>query len=379
MNALIRSLRRIRFLARAEILHIVRDRATLAQIVVMPLIQLLVLSNVATFRVRETPAVVVDFDHSEASRGVVARLAASGLFEIVGATASPGAANDAMLRGRATLVLTIPRDFEASLVRTGAATVQLDLNAEKGAAAGIVQSYAAQVLDAYAMELGARIRHTVAAPRGHIETRTRGWYNATLSYQHYMVPGLLVALVTMIGTLLAAQNVAREKEVGTLEQLNATPITRTEFIAGKLAPLWALALLDLMLGLVAGRLAFGIPVRGSLVLLLGAASIYLVVALSIGLWISTTVDTQQQAMFVTFFILMIYLLMSGLLTPIDSMPPWVQTVSLANPTRHFVTIARAILVKGAGLGEIVRPLGALVLIGAVTLPMAVRQHAKTAG
>jgi ABC-2 type transport system permease protein len=326
--------------------------------------------------VRETRAVVVDFDHSEASRGVVTRLAASGLFEIVATTPSPAAANDALLGGRATLVVTIPHDFEASFVRAGLGTVQLDLNAEKGSAAGIVQGYAAQVLDAYATELGARIRHTVRPVRGRLEPRQRSWYNATLNYQHYMVPGLLVALVTMIGTLLAAQNVAREKEVGTLEQLNATPITRTEFIAGKLAPLWALALLDLAIGLVAGRLVFGVPLRGSLVLLFAAASIYLVVALSIGLWISTLVETQQQAMFVTFFLLMVYLLMSGLLTPIDSMPAWVQTVSLANPTRHFVAIARAILVKGAGLGEIVRPLGALVLIGGVTLPMAVRQYAK---
>jgi ABC-2 type transport system permease protein len=378
MSGLSRSLRRIKFLAHAEILHLVRDKATLAQIIVMPLVQLLVLSNVATFRVRETPAYVVDFDHSETSRGVVSRLAASGLFRIVGASGSAAAANAAMLGGRATLVLTIPTDFEASLVRTGVGTVQLDLNAEKGAAAGIVQSYAAQVFDAYARELAPRMARRARAT-GRIDVRARGWYNAPLNYQHYMVPGLLVALVTMVGTLLAAQNVAREKEVGTLEQLNATPITRTEFIAGKLAPLWVLGLLDLTLGLVVARLVFGVPMRGSLLLLFGAASLYLVVALSIGLWISTLVETQQQAMFVTFFILMIYLLMSGLLTPIDSMPPWVQTVSLVNPTRHFVAISRAILVKGAGLGEILVPLGALVAIGAVTLPMAVRQYAKRAG
>jgi ABC-2 type transport system permease protein len=255
------------------------------------------------------------------------------------------------------------------------------MNAEKGSAAGIVQTYAARIVDAYAAELDAERRPARDAPRrggGAPELRERAWYNPTLDYRHYMVPGLLVALVTMIGTLLAAQNVAREKEAGTLEQLNATPITRAEFVAGKLLPLWTLALLDLALGLVVGRLAFGVPMRGSLALLFGAACVYLVVALSIGLWISTRVETQQQAMFVTFFVLMVYLLMSGLFTPIDAMPRWVQILSLANPVRHFVTVARAVLVKGAGVRAVAEPLGALVAYAAVAVTVAVRAYSKRA-
>ena len=157
-----------------------------------------------------------------------------------------------------------------------------------------------------------------------IDVRVRGRYNPTLNYRHYMVPGILVALVTMIGTLLSAQNIAREKELGTLEQLNVTPIRRGEFITAKLLPFWVLGLLELSLGLIVGKLVFDIPMVGSLLLLYGAAAVYLAVALGIGLWISTLVETQQQAMFVTFFIVIIYLLMSGLFTPIDSMAPWVQ-------------------------------------------------------
>jgi ABC-2 type transport system permease protein len=386
-----RSLRRIRFLARAEVLHVVRDRATLVQIIVMPLVQLLLLSNVATFAVRATPTYVVDLDRSEASRGLVTRLGASGLFRVVGASASSDAAERALLAGRVTAVVTVPRDFEATLVRDRAAPLGIDMNAEKGSAAGIVQSYAAQIVDDYAAELASRpeMRPPARAVRdvsasapargaGHIETRVRGWYNPSLDYRHYMVPGLLVALVTMIGTLLAAQNIAREKEVGTLEQLNATPITRAEFVAAKLLPLWALALIDLSLGLAVGRLAFGVPMRGSLLLLFGAATVYLVVALAIGLWISTLVETQQQAMFVTFFILMVYLLMSGLFTPIDSMPRWVQILSLLNPVRHFVAISRAVLVKGAGLRAVAQPLLTLVGFAVVTLTLAVRQYSKRA-
>jgi ABC-2 type transport system permease protein len=191
-----------------------------------------------------------------------------------------------------------------------------------------------------------------------------------------MVPGLLVALVTIIATLLSAQNIAREKELGTLEQLNVTPLTRGQFIAAKLLPFWVLGLLDLALGLIAGRIFFGVPMRGSLLLLFGSAAVYLVVALAIGLWVSTVVETQQQAMFVTFFIMNVYLLMSGLFTPVDSMAPWVQRLSIVNPVRHFVTISRAILIKGAGPAEIAQPLSLLALFALVTLTLAIRQYSK---
>jgi ABC-2 type transport system permease protein len=389
-----RFVRRTLVLARAEVLHVVRDRATLAQIVVLPLIQLLILSNVTTFAIRQSPVYVVDFDRSSVSRGLVSRLSASGLFNIVGQSASPGAADEAMLKGSATLVVTIPADFEASLRRQGTAPVHLDVNSEKGSAAGIVQSYAAQILNAYSAELNAEIFPTRATsldvpnsdmpPRrgpgmsagGRIVTVVRGRYNPTLNYKHYMVPGILVALVTMIGTLITAQNIAREKEMGTLEQLNVTPLTKAEFITAKLLPFWVLALLDLALGLAVARLVFGVPVNGSLLLLFGAAGIYLVVALGIGLWVSTLVDTQQQAMFVSFFILMIYLLMSGLFTPVDSMPKWVQLLSELNPVRHFVMIVRAILIKGAGPAEIARPLGILAVFAVVVMGLSIRQYSK---
>jgi ABC-2 type transport system permease protein len=375
-------------LARAEVLHVVRDRATLVQIIVMPLIQLLILSNVATFAIKQSPVYVVDADRTSTSRGVVRRLGASGLFDIVGQSASPDSADDAMLAGRVTMIVTIPHDFESSIVREGSAPIHLDVNAEKGSAAGIVQSYAMRILTSYADELTTEIHPTVrsvhaGAPAiapargfGRIETRVQDWYNPTLDYKHYMVPGILVALVTMIGTLLTAQNIAREKEMGTLEQLNVTPITKAEFITAKLLPFWVLGLLDLALGLIVARVVFGVPMRGSLPLLFAAAGIYLVVALAIGLWVSTIVETQQQAMFVTFFILMIYLLMSGLLTPIDSMPHWVQLLSELNPVRHFVTIARAILMKGAGFVEILRPLGILVVYAMLVLMISIRQYSK---
>lgn len=381
-------MRRILFLARAEVLHIVRDRTTLAQVLVLPILQLVVLSNAATFEIRNTPTYIVDLDRTSASRQLVERFDASGHFTIVARSASLDLANEELLRGRVTLVLTIPRDFESSIVRQRRAAVQLEVNAEKGSAAGIVQSYAAQILSAYAGEMSTTIHATTASVRAgdadtipvrgsaRIDVQVRHRYNETLNYQHYMVPGLLVGLVTMIGTLLSAQNIAREKELGTLEQLNVTPLTRGQFIAAKLLPLWVLGLLDLVIGLIVARAVFGVPMRGSLLLLFGTAGIYLVVALSIGLWISTLVETQQQAMFVTFFIVNIYLLLSGLFTPIDSMADWVQVVSMVNPVRHFVTIARALLVRGASLMDIRTPLSILTVYAVLILAVAIRQYSK---
>jgi ABC-2 type transport system permease protein len=373
-------------LARAEVLHVIRDHATMAQVLVVPIIQLLILSNAATFAIRDTPAYIIDLDRTSTSRGLVSRFAASGHFRIVEQSPSSDLADAALLEGRVTMVLTIPDEFESELVTAGAAPVQIVVNAEKGSAAGIVQSYAVRILAAYSLELTPLIRPAVqtvqqdpplpvrGAPR--IDVRVRSWYNPTLDYRDYMVPGILVSLVTLIGTLLTSQNIAREKELGTLEQLNVTPITRGQFIVAKLLPFWVLALIDFTIGLTVGWLVFDIPIRGSLLLLFSVAAIYLVVALAIGLWVSTLVETQQQAMFVTFFVMMVYLLMSGLFTPIDSMPRWVQIVSEFTPVRHFVQISRAILVKGAGLAEIARPLVILVIYAGVMLTLAVRQYSK---
>ena len=377
-------MRRALFLTQAELLHVIRDRATLAQVLVVPMVQILILTNAATFEIRDTRMWVVDLDRTTISRALVNRFAASGHFDIAGTAPSLDVVDEALLHGEITLALVVPRDFEADLVRTRRAGVELVINAEKGAAAGIVQSYATTILAGYSAEL-ARLRRSdfggispfaQAAPA--IDIRHRSRYNATLNYQHYMLPGLLVALVTMIGTLLTAQNIAREKELGTLEQLNVTPITRGQFIAGKLLPFWIVGLIELALGLVVGVVVFDVPVRGSVALLFGVAGLYLLVALGIGLWISTIVETQQQALFVVFFIINIYMLMSGLFTPIDSMAPWAQTAAELNPVRHFVAISRAILIKGAGLADIVRPLTFLAVFAAIVLTSAVLQYRKRA-
>ena len=377
-------MRTLRFLLRKEYLQIFRDRIMVAQLLLLPAIQLALLANAATFEVKSARLAVVDEDRSATSRGLVNRMRAAGRFRLVQATPSAERADEAMMRRDAAVILHIPREFERDLVRSHVAPAQLVLNAEDGAAAGVTLSYAQRIVAEYASELGATLRLSATEGegpvpgQGAIDVRVRGWYNPDLDYRFYMVPGILVQLVTMVGTLLTALNIVREKELGTLEQLNVTPVTRGQFIAAKLIPLWSLGLLALMIGMLVARFAFHVPMRGSLLLVFATASVYLLAALGIGLFVSTVVRTQQQAIFLTFFIVLVYLLMSGLFTPVRSMPTWAQWIAQANPVMHFIEIMRAVMLRGAGLREIARPLAILSAIAIAVFSLSVRQYAKRA-
>ena len=241
----------------------------------------------------------------------------------------------------------------------------------------MTHSYAAQIIGAYANELGAELMPKVSGQP--IEVRARGWYNPDLDYRDYMVPGILVQLVTVVGTLMAAMNIVREKELGTLDQLSVTPLSQSTFMAAKLIPFWVIALVELTLGLLVARFVFHVPMLGSIALVFGAAAVYLIAALGIGLFISTLVDTQQQAMFVTFFIIMVYLLMSGLFTPVRSMPEWAQWMAQFNPVKHFIEIMRAVLLKGATPRDVARPIGILAVFGVVALTLAIREYGRRIG
>ena len=371
-------MRTIRFLLQKEFRQIFRDRTMLRMLIAIPIVQLLVLSSAATFEVKEGRVWVVDQDHSSVSRGLVGRLTASGRFVIVGTSASTREADEALLNGRTSAILTLPAGLERDLHREGSAPVQLIFDAQDGAQAGVLASYMTQVIGRYSAELGLDLSPQTSIPVGaRIDLRTRGWYNSELRYTDYMVPGILVLLVTIIGLAISSMNIVREKEIGTLEQLNVTPVTRSQFIAGKLIPFWTIALLDLALGLVVAKLVFDIPMQGSLALIFLSGGVYLLVALGLGLLISTMVDTQQQAMFLSFTFNMVFLLMSGLFTPVESMPPWAQVVAQVSPVKHFIEIMRAVLIRGAGIEAILEPLLILAAFGSVVLGLAVRQHRKT--
>lgn len=377
-------LRTVGFLLAKEFRQIARDRVMPFQILAIPLIQLLVLANAATFEIRSSQLYVVDESRGPASRALARDFIVSEHFELAGTSAAMVPADRAMLAGEVDAILRIPRDFEANVRPAGPepARVQLLVSGEVGAAAGIVGNYARQIVAGYAAAGAPPAEVTLAgadhARAGPIRIRSRGWFNEALEYEQHMVPGILVVLVTVIGTLLTAMNIVREKEIGTLEQLNATPLRRSEFLAGKLLPFWILALVELGFGLLLARAVFDLPMRGSLTLLFATGGIYLVVALGVGLWISTLARTQQQAMFVTYFFVMTNLFMSGLFTPVSSMPGWAQAAAELVPLKHFIDISRAVLIKGAGVEAIGVPVAVLAAMGAAVFTVALRQYSKTA-
>ena len=381
-------MRTLRFLLAKEFRQIRRDPTLLRMLLVVPVVQLLILSSAATFEVTEGRLWVVDQDRSTASLGLVDRAVATGRFAIAGTSASMGVAEDALLDRRAAAVLHIPARFEADLVRVGRAEVQLLYDAQDGAAAGILNAYMGRILQRYGDEVGGTLhpRSSEAGGGGmagedvqRIDLRQRGWFNPELIYSDYMVPGILVLLVTIVALAITSMNIVREKEIGTLEQLNVTPVTRLQFVASKLLPFWIIALVDLALGLGVAKVVFDVPMEGSLLVVFGAALVYLFVALGLGLLISTVVETQQQAMFISFTVNMVFLLMSGLFTPIQSMPGWARMVAEVSPVKHFIEGMRAVLLKGAGLAETTTPILVLAGMGAVIFTLAVRQHSKTTG
>lgn len=369
-------MRTVRFLLRKEFRQIFRDKTMLGMLLGVPILQLLVLSSAATFEVREGRIWAVDQDQSAASRGLLTRIEGSGRFVFSGSSVSMDAADRALLERDASVIVRIPTGFGRDLARTGSADLQLVFDAEDGGQAGILQSYVGRIIQRYAAELSGSIDVRGVSGGGFVDVRPRGWYNPELSYYDYMVPGILVVLVTIIAMSITSMNIVREKELGTLEQLNVTPVTKSQFIASKLLPFWVIALFDLAIGLVVARWVFDIPIEGSLFVVAVSAFAYLFVALGIGLWISTVVDTQQQAMFIAFSVNMVYLLMSGLFTPFSSMPDWAQLIGQLSPVKHFIEIMRAVLVRGAGFEAVMTPLLVLTAYGLMVFGLSIRQFSK---
>jgi ABC-2 type transport system permease protein len=193
-----------------------------------------------------------------------------------------------------------------------------------------------------------------------------------------MVPGILVILVTIIALLLGGMNIVREKEIGTIEQINVTPIRKIQFITGKLLPFWIIALFELAFGLSLGKLLFNIPVEGSLWLIFASASVYLFVILGFGLLISTISNTQQQAMLVSFFFMVVFILMSGLFTSVESMPVWAQELNRINPVAYFIRIMRMVMLKGSSFRDISESFFSLAVYAFVIISLAISRYRKVA-
>jgi len=211
-----------------------------------------------------------------------------------------------------------------------------------------------------------------------IRMTSRFWYNELLNYNFYMLPGVLGILILAIGFLLAGLNLVREKESGTIEQMNVTPVKRYQFILSKIIPFLIIGLTDLALGLTIGKLVFGIPFEGSIALLFLCSTVFMISVLGLALLISTVSSTQQQYMFTGFFFMIIFILMSGIFTPLESMPVWAQKIDLINPVVYIMQINRMVMLKGSGFHDISTQFYSLLAIAVVSTTLAINRYRKTA-
>lgn len=348
-------MRIIKFIIQKEFLQIFRNKGVLPIIIVLPIIQLLVLGFAADYEIKNITVDIVDRDHSSWSNRLTGKLKASGYFLINNYTPSSSTALSDLENRQADLALVIPPHFERDLVRNHGQKIQLLMNAITGIKAGVAAGYLQQILSEFNKEIQIEwLSQPPASPARAvgINTTTAYWYNPYQDYKQFMVPGILVVLVTMIGAFLSAMNIVREKEIGTMEQLNVTPIKKLHFIIGKLLPFWIIGLIELTLGLLLAWWIFDLTFAGNLLIIFMFAAIYLLVMLGMGLLISTKTDTQQQAMFITWFFIVIFLLLSGLFTPIDSMPGWARSITLFNPVGWFIKVIRMVLLKNSTWSDV---------------------------
>jgi ABC-2 type transport system permease protein len=289
-------------------------------------------------------------------------------------------AENEMLVNNADMILVIPTGFEKEIYGHGKADLQVQIDAINGMTASLINSYASQIImDFYKETLTRSGPNALKSPDSKtINIVHRFWYNDELNFRFYMVPGILAILLTVIGMFLASLNLVREKEIGTIEQINVTPVKKYQFIIGKLLPFWIIALFELGVGLTIGKILFDMPIEGDLWLLFGFASLYLIAVLGIGLFISTVSYTQQQAQFLNFFILVTFIMLSGIFTPADSMPHWAQNVNLINPIAYFIRVNRMILLKGSGFYDLAVDFGIMAIMAFVLTTLAIWRYRKTA-
>jgi ABC-2 type transport system permease protein len=345
-------------------------------IFVMPIVQMLVLVYAATFEMKNISFSVVDHDGSKISRGLVQKMSASPFFTLVSRPQNEDIAEEQLLTDKTNVVLVFPTGFESKLVRENKSEMQILINAINGTVAGLSQNYISQILMAYNKDIIVDYLNVIPKLGQTIVVKPHFWYNLELNYKVYMVPGILVILVTVIGMFLSGLNLVREKEIGTIEQINVTPIKKYQFIIGKLLPFMLIGLFDLFFGLTIGKILFHLPMLGSLFTLFIMAILYLIVVLGAGLLISTFADTQQQMMFIGYFFILIFILMSGIFTPTESMPQWAQYLNLLNPIYYFMSGIRMILLKGSGFKDLAFQFYSLIIYGISIVSLAVWKYRK---
>jgi len=371
-------MRTILYIIQKEFRQIKHNRVMLPIIILMPIIQLLILVHAATYEMKHIRLYVSDADKSSISRQITGKFSGSPFYDIVDIQSHDRDNLNQLLENKADILINIPYGFEKKLRTEGKVSVQLLINGINAPAAALIFAYSSSIVSGYNKEL---ITLWVNLPFAGTVMPTVNitysyWFNPELNYKNFMVPGILVLLVTMIGAFMAGINIVREKEIGTIDQLNVSPVKKYQFIIGKLVPYWIIAMSELAFGLLIGKLLFGTPVIGNIFLLFAYAAIYLTAILGLGLLISTVNNTMQQSMFITWFFMVVFILMSGLFTPVESMPVWAQRIDIINPVADFIAVIRMILLKGSGFSDVKHHFLYITTYAVIIMTLAVRRYRK---
>jgi ABC-2 type transport system permease protein len=342
-------MQRLRFLVWKEFLELRLNPRLFGVVVVAPIIQLTLLGYAATTDVKDVPLVVADGDRSEPSRELIARFEGSPNFRVVDTVTSVAEIEPFLERGRAWLALSIPAGYGADVGVGRPVKVQVVADGTDSNSTTVALGYATSLVGGYAQEvLAARQPGAVSGPP--IDARVRVWFNPRLECRYFMIPGVLALVLLVVTANLASMAIVREKELGTLEQLNVTPLRRWELLTGKLLPYGVIAMVDVLLVVAVAVGWFQVPLLGSFGLLIAMCFLYVFSTLALGLFISTISETQQQAMMTsTFFFLTPMIYLSGFIFPIENMPAAIQPLTYLIPLRYFLVIVRGIFLKGIGL------------------------------
>lgn len=363
---------------RKEFIQIFRDKRTLALILVIPIMQLFLLGYAATSDVRNVPLAVFDQSYSAEARALLDAYRASDYFEIAFAAVSDAEIQTLIETGQVRAALIIPPDY-ANRLRDGSAQVMFILDGSDptvaatalSAAKLIGQSHATSILSERVARSGQALK--LQPP---VDVRTTVWYNPDLISSYFMIPGVIGMILYAITAILTASAVVRERERGTIEQLIVTPIRPWELVIGKILPYTLLALFDTLTVLFMGNWWFGVPIRGSLLLILLVSSIFLLSGLGVGLFASTIANTQQESMLTVWMTLLPSIFLSGFFFPLEAMPQFLQWVSYAMPLRYYLAIIRVLLLKGVGLESILPDFIALTVFGIAIMTAAAMRFRK---
>lgn len=355
-----------------EFLQIFRDVRLRTVILLMPLLQTIIFGYAINIDVRDIRLAVLDQDQSAASRNFVHSLVNSGYFILSQSLEKESQIAEQLDQGRVSIVLQIRSGFESSMKVGDSHALLAIIDGSDANTASIVRSYITRV----AAQQALAINPVMSRPQA-VRLQSRAWFNETLISRNFYIPGLIGILLTLTTLTLTSMSIVREKEIGTMEQLIVTPINRVEFIAGKTLPYILIGLFNVIGILFVSAYWFEVPIRGNLVLLFVAISLYLLTTLGIGLFVSTISNTQQEAMLSAFMFYFPLVLLSGFIFPVYNMPKLIQWLSVINPLKYFLVIIRGIFLKGIGVQVLWPELLALMAIGLVVFWQAIRRFHKT--